>query len=111
VVGLGKAVVVVVSGAGLAVVGLSWKVCSKVVTGAVVVSWARAEVSRLVSCHPTHSMSGLEISRARISGFVAGPCHLTTGSLLLSSAYILSVMSSECQRRASGTPSRMRRDR
>ena len=101
VVGLGDAVVVVVSGAGLAVVGVSWTVCSAVVTCAAVVSWARADVSRLVSYHVTHSMSGAEISRAKISGFVVGLCHRTTHYLLVSPAYILSVNANEGQRQGS----------
>ncbi|MCA1847661.1 MAG: hypothetical protein LC704_01500, partial [Actinobacteria bacterium] len=58
VVGLGEAVLVV-SGAGLAVAVVTWTVSSGVVTCPAVASWARAgsvrmDVSRLVSCHPTH---------------------------------------------------------
>jgi len=83
VVGLGEAVLVVVSGVGLAVAGVSWKVCSAVVTCAEVASWARAgsvriDVSRLVSCHITQSMSGAVPARVMISAFVAELCSRTT---------------------------------
>jgi hypothetical protein len=76
--------VLVVSGAGLLAV-VSWTVCSAVV------SWARTgsvrmEVSRLVSCQPTHSMGGVASTRAKTSAFVAGICHRTTRYLLVGPA-------------------------
>jgi hypothetical protein len=84
-----------VLGLGEEVLGLgeevvSWTVCSKVVTPAVL-SWARAgfvmiDVSRLVSCHATHSKGGAAITRAKISAFVAGISHRTMRYLLVGPA-------------------------
>jgi hypothetical protein len=75
VLGLGEAVLVV-SVAGLVAV-VCWRVCSAVVICPAVTSWARAgsamiEVSKLLSCHTTHSMGGAAMTRAKISAFVAG---------------------------------------
>ena len=88
VVGLGDAVPVVVAGVEVVVRGVPFSVCSEVVTCSEVLSWARAglvrtEVSRLVSSHPTHIMSGVMIARAKTRAFVEGLCHRKTRYLLV----------------------------